>query len=144
MNNNNYIGWLFFGGYKNILPSMLTILPSSSTRAIFVNISVNIFFILLKAIQYYINIIELRTLYFISFKDTPCLLFCWIPWCQHCKAGDAEAQWQNHAWKQPSKFRYCMIVTHMGNFQNSIYDDLFSINLGKIWSRIKIRIFCLS
>ena len=30
----NNIGWLFFGGYKNILPSMLTILPLSSTWAI--------------------------------------------------------------------------------------------------------------
>ena len=40
MNNNDNIGWLFFGGYKNILPSMLTIYSCNP----------------LKAIQYYIII----------------------------------------------------------------------------------------
>ena len=58
MNNNNNIGWLFFGGYKNILPSMLTILPSSSTRAILLTSLVIYSCIPLKAIQYYIIIDE--------------------------------------------------------------------------------------
>ena len=56
MNNNNNIGWLFFGGYKNILPSMLTILPSSSTRAILLTSLAIYSCIPLKAIQYYIMI----------------------------------------------------------------------------------------
>ena len=56
-NNNNNIGWLFFGGYKNILPSMLTILPSSSTRAILLTSLAIFSCIPLKAIQYYIIII---------------------------------------------------------------------------------------
>ena len=56
MNNNDNIGWLFFGGYKNILPSMLTILPSSSTRAILLTSLAIYSCIPLKAIQYYINI----------------------------------------------------------------------------------------
>ena len=51
-NNNNNIGWLFFGGYKNILPSMLTILPSP--RAIYSCIAP-------KAIQYYIIIAIFHT-----------------------------------------------------------------------------------
>ena len=56
MNNNNNIGWLFFGGYKNILPSILTILPSSSTRAILLTSLAIYSCIPLKAIQYYIII----------------------------------------------------------------------------------------
>ena len=56
MNNNNNIGWLFFGGYKNILPSMLTILPSSSTQAILLTSLVIYSCIPLKAIHYYIII----------------------------------------------------------------------------------------
>ena len=56
MNNNNNIGWLFFGGYKNILPSMLTILPSSSTRAILLTSLAIYSCIPLKAIQYYKNV----------------------------------------------------------------------------------------
>ena len=55
MNNNNNIGWLIFGGYKNMLPSMLTILPSSSTRAILLTSLAIYSYIPLKAIQYYIN-----------------------------------------------------------------------------------------
>ena len=60
MNNNNNIGWLFFGGYKNILPSMLTILPSSSTQAILLTSLAIYSCIPLKAIQYYINILLSR------------------------------------------------------------------------------------
>ena len=56
MNNNDNIGWLFFGEYKNTLPSMLTILPSSSTRAILLASRAIYSCIPLKAIQYYINI----------------------------------------------------------------------------------------
>ena len=53
----NTIGWLFFGGYKNILPSMLTISPSSSTRAILLT-SLAIYSCIprKRAIQYYIII----------------------------------------------------------------------------------------
>ena len=58
MKNNDNIGWLFFGGYKNILPSMLTILPSSSTRAILLTSLAIYSCIPLKAIQYYIIILE--------------------------------------------------------------------------------------
>ena len=56
MNNNDNIGWLFFGGYKNILPSMLTILPSSSTQATLLTSLAIYSCIPHKAIQYYINI----------------------------------------------------------------------------------------
>ena len=31
------IGWLLFGGYKNILPEMLTILPESKSQHILVS-----------------------------------------------------------------------------------------------------------
>ena len=47
-----------FGEYKNILPSMLTILPSSSTRAILLTSLTTYSCIPLKAIQYYIIIIH--------------------------------------------------------------------------------------
>ena len=46
----------FFGGYKNILPSMLTILPLSSTRATLLTSLAIYSCITLKAIQYYIII----------------------------------------------------------------------------------------
>ena len=59
----NNIGWLFFGEYKNILPSMLTISPSSLIQAILLTY-LAIYscippqaFCQLKAIQYYMNII---------------------------------------------------------------------------------------
>ena len=46
------------GGYKNILPSKLTILPSSSTRAILLTSLAIYSCIPLKAIQYYIIIYD--------------------------------------------------------------------------------------
>ena len=71
MNNNN-IGWLFFGGYKNILPSMLTILPPSSTQAILLT-SLSIYSCIpLKAIQYYMIIIHTELLVAkIKYSETP-------------------------------------------------------------------------
>ena len=57
MNNNDNIGWLFFVGYKNILPSMLTILTESKTRVILLASRVIYSCIPRKrAIQYHINI----------------------------------------------------------------------------------------
>ena len=70
MNNNDNIGWLFFGGYKNILPSMLTILPSSSTWAILLTSLAIYSCIPLKAIQYYIILYR------------ACILFSYsMNWC---------------------------------------------------------------
>ena len=57
-NNDNNKGWLFFGGYKYTLPSILKTLHSSSTRAILLT-SRAIYSCIppkLKAIQYYIII----------------------------------------------------------------------------------------
>ena len=57
INNNNNIGWLFFEGYKNILPSILTVLPSSSTWPILLASWALYSYIPLKAIQYHIHIV---------------------------------------------------------------------------------------
>ena len=55
--NNNTIGWLFFRGYKNILPLMLTILPSYPC-------------IPLKAIRYNISIALPRKCSLVLFRKT--------------------------------------------------------------------------
>ena len=88
MNNNNNIGWLFFGEYKNILPSMLTILPSSSTRAILLTSLAIYSCIPLKAIQYYISIfiwISLDTINeYHTFKCTSNSISFYVLGTSHC------------------------------------------------------------
>ena len=69
MNNNNNTGWFFFGGYKNILPSILTILPSSSTRAILLTSRAIYSCIPLKAIQFYINLAWRYTILLVILED---------------------------------------------------------------------------
>ena len=89
MNNNNNIGWLFLGGYKNILPSMLTILPSSSTRAILLTSLAIYFCIPLKAIQYYIIIQYSRDILFLI--SLLCIPICQIP----CHFGGEKYHWKH-------------------------------------------------
>ena len=67
-NNDNNIELLFFGGYKNILSSMLTILPSSSIRAILLTSRTIYSCIPLKAIQYYSNVL-LEHKYIYSYRN---------------------------------------------------------------------------